>query len=190
VIIEKLQKGEPLTAAQEKKLEKAQSEAGTTGMSEEQVGKMLETAAQSFEQRLWESRKAEKAMDTLNTWASKKYPGYDELHTSPEWNEHLGTILEAIQEGSLRITDDWSDHYKYAVHQNYAWLKAVNPDIGKEKPSKKTENDRRAAISQSSVQAGGVAPEDSDAVPDWANPAVSPRGVAGGGRSFSSLKRG
>ena len=196
-IIEKLQKGEPLTATQEKKLDKAKEEAGTTGMSEEQVGKMLETASQNFEQRLYESRKAEKAMDSLNEWArtaktksgTLKYSGYDELSTSPEWNEHLGTILDAIQKGTLNVPDDWSDPYKYAVHQNYGWLKALNPDIGKEKPTKKTEKDRRAAISQSTVQAGGVAPEDSDELPDWANPAVASRGVAGGGRSFNSLKR-
>ena len=189
VIIEKLQKGEPLTAVQEKKLEKAQEQAGTTGMSKEDVEQMLNTAAQNFEQRLWESNKAKDAMDNLHVWAGKKYPGYDELRTSPEWNQHLGTILDGIQKGTLQVPDDWSDPYKYAVHQNYGWLKAMNPDIGKEKPSKKTEKDRREAISQSSVQAGGVAPEDSDSLPDYANPAVTPRGVAGGGRSFGSLKR-
>ncbi len=196
-IIEKLQKGEPLTVAQEKKLEKAQAEAGTTGMSEEQVEKMLDTAAQKFENRLWESNKAKDAMDSLHDWArtaktksgTLKYSGYDELHTSPEWNEHLGTILDAIQAGKLQVPEGWSDPYKYAVHQNYGWLKALDPEIGKEKPSGKTEKDRRAAISQSSVQAGGVAPEDSDGLPDWANPAVAAKGVAGGGRSFSSLKR-
>jgi hypothetical protein len=186
-IIDKLQKGESLTPTQEKKLEKAQEDAGTSGMSKEQIEEMLATSAQNFEQRLWEQRKAEKAMDELHEWAGKKYPGYQELHTTDEWNTKLGTILDAIQAGKLRVPEG-DDAYKHAIDQTYGWLKGLNPNIGKEKPSKKTEKARREAISQSSVEAGGVAPEDSDDVPDYARADLPPKSL-GGGRAFGSLKR-
>jgi hypothetical protein len=194
VIVDKLQKimaGDKtvtLTATQEKKLEKAQEEAETTGMSEERVKQILDEASQGFEQRLWESRKAEKAMDALHEWAGKEYPGYGDLHVTTEWNENLALVLDAIQKGTLTVPEG-KDPYKFALGHNYGWLKSLNPDIGKEKPSKKTEQDRRAAISQSSVQAGGVVPEESDDIPDYAKVSRAPLGVAGGGRAFGSLRR-
>ena len=187
-ILQKLQKGEPLTATQEKKLEKAQEAAAATGMSEERVAQMLETATQNFEQRLFEADRARERRQDLTAWATEKYPDFEDLHKTPEWKEKLGTILDAISNRTL-IVPDGEDPYEFAYGQSIGWLKSLNPEIGKEKPSKKTEKERRAAISQSSVQAGGVAPEDSDSIPDYANVAVAPRGATGGGRSFGSLKR-
>ena len=191
VIIDKLQKmvaGDKkvtLTATQEEKVQEA---ASTAGISPEQLQAALEQQGQDFEQRLWERDKAKTALDDLNEWAVKKYPGFDKLHTTTEWKGKINSILRDIQEQIL-VVPEGDDPYQYAYDQAYAWVKGLNPDIGKEKPSKKTEQDRRAAISQSSVQAGGVAPEDSDKLPDWANPSVASRGVAGGGKSFGSLKR-
>ena len=187
-IVEKLRKGEALTAAQEAKLEKAQEQTGTAALSPEQIQKMLDSAAQTFEQRYWESRKAERAMESLHKWAGEKYAGYDELHTTPQWNQHLSTVLAAIEHGTLELPDDWSDPYRYAVHQTYAWVKSLNPDVGKKVPAKKTEKERRSAISQSSVDASGVAPEDSDQLPEWARLDATPRSPTGG-RAFGSLKR-
>ena len=88
-IIEKLQKGEDLTAAQEANLEK---QAEAAGFSQEQIDELLGKAAQNFEQRLWESRKAERAMEKLHSWAKKEYPGYEETYESPQWNQRLGTV--------------------------------------------------------------------------------------------------
>ena len=187
-IIDKLQKGEPLMATQEKTLEKAQETTGTTGISYEQLQEALANQAQNFEQRLSVAEQAKEQMRDLNTWAVEKYPGYEDLRKTPEWKGKLGTILDAIKNQTLLVPDG-EDPYEFAVDQSYGWLKGLNPDIGKEKPSKTSEKERRAAISQSSVQAGGVAPEDSDAIPDYANVAIAPKGATGGGRSFGSLKR-
>ncbi len=189
VIIDKLQKGEPLTETQEKKLEKAKEDTGTSGISEEKLGELLNTAAANFEQRLFESNRAKDALGDLHVWAAKEFPGYEDFRTSPEWNQKLGTILDAIKNGSIQVPEDSPDPYKFALRQAMGWMKGLDPEIGKEKPSKKTETERREAISQSSIQAGGVAPEDSDKLPDYARLDIAPRGVTGGGRSFSSLKR-
>lgn len=187
-IIEKLQKGEALTAVQEKKLEKAQEETGTTGVTQEQLKELLETQAQGFEQRLFERDKAKTALDDLNIWATEKFPGFEELHKTPEWKGKINSILRDIQEEVL-VVPEGEDSYKYAYEQAYGWVQGLNPDIGKEKPSKKTEKQRREAISSSTVQAGGVAPEESDDIPDYAKLDRAPLGVAGGGKSFGSLRR-
>ncbi len=187
VIIEKLSRNEPLTAAEEKKHEQAQEEAGNAGLSQEQAQNLLSAAAKEFEQKLWSSRKAERSMADLHAWAEKEYPNYQELRKTPAWDEKIGTILDAIQKRTIPVPDDW-DPYRYAVDQAYGWLKGLDPEIGKVTPSKTTEKDRRAAISQASVQAGGVAPEESDSLPDYANLNIQPRSATGG-RAFSSLKR-
>lgn len=188
-IIQKLERNEDLTVAEEKKVEK---EAVAAGYSPEQIDELLGRAAQTFEERYWQSRKAERAMDELHQWAEKEYPGYRDLLKTEEWNDHVNLVLakleQRVQQGKQAAPDGWDDPYRYAVHETYNWVKAMNPKIGEKKPAKKTEGERRAAIGQTGVEAGGVPPEDSDEIPEYARLDKQPRSL-GGGRSFSSLKR-
>lgn len=187
-IIEKLQKGEALTVAEEKQLEEAKGETGSTSLSLEQVEELLKKQAQELDQRWFESRKAERAMEKLQQWAVKTYPGWEEVFETPEWNQHLNSVLASIEQGVLQVPESEPDPYKFAWKQTAGWLKSMNPELGKKTPAKKTEKQRREAISGTSVDAGGVTPEDSEEIPEYARLDTQPK-FLGGGQSFSSLKR-
>ena len=190
-IIEKLQKGVPLTEAQQTKLEAAQVAAGSSSLSLEAVEKLFEEkvmpkAIASLEQRLYETDRAKRDMEKLNTKATKELVGFEALQNTPEWNQALDLVLFGIEHRKIAVPDE-EDPYWFAFKKAHAMILGENPEIGKVKPAKKTETERKGAISRQASQSTEAHPEEQSGVPDYANPGIAPLGM--GGRSFGSLRR-
>lgn len=190
-IIEKLQKGQSLTEAQQTKLEAAQAATGTSSLSLEAVEKLFEEkvmprAMATLEQRLYETDRAKRDMEKLNQKATKELVGFEDLQQTPEWNQALDLVLFGIEHRKIEVPPD-EDPYWFAFKKAHTMILGEKPEIGKKKPTTKTETERKGAISRQTSHSAGAPPEEQSGVPDYANPGIAPLGM--GGRSFGSLRR-
>ena len=189
-IIEKLQKGQPLTEAQQAKLDTAQAASGNSGLSKDEVRSLfaeeLPKAMSILEQRLYESDRAKRDMEKLNQKATKELVGFEDLQQTPEWNQALDLVLFGIEHRKIEVPPD-EDPYWFAFKKAHTMILGEKPEIGKKKPANKTESERKGAISRQTSHSAGAPPEEQSGVPDYANPGIAPLGM--GGRSFGSLRR-
>lgn len=164
-IIRKIEAGEELTLAQEKKVEKAEAQAaegnGTSasGLTLEQIQQVVANQLAEFDKSSRMNRQAEKSMEKLNTWASKNLEGYEDVAGTDKWNKALGSTLAFIENGSLEVPEESTDVYKYAIEHTYDVL---FPGARKETPAKADEKERKAKISAQTSRSAG-APEDNNA---------------------------
>lgn len=171
-IIEKANKaraeGKPLvlTDLQEEKVAAA-AKATDTPVSEEKLGEILNGAFTQFEQRLFEKDKATEAIQGIYARGKEELPGYENLYKTPEWRRRKAVILTMAQQDPSMVPDDESDPYWWIEKETYATLAAQNPDIGKVKPAKKTESERRGAIAGVSHKSAGAPEETEDGLPDY-----------------------
>lgn len=152
-IIEKLQKGEDLTGYELKKVEKAIDDA--TGGGEKPITRKeleeLQKAQQAetvnvLTERLQGMRAAEKSNDRLEGWATKELPGYAEFKDDERWKEHVGTILTAVDQKTIRLPRG-EDPWQFVFKRAYNLMAAEDPDIAKgERPSAANEDDRLREI--------------------------------------------
>lgn len=167
-IIEKLKAGKPLT---DKQAEAATEELAASGLTKAEIKEMLAESHKELEQRMYEGRKAEKAMDVLHKRAMKEFPGYENIYQSSEWAEIEDIVLaqaqKAFNDGRNIIPDDETDPYWWIKKRAWGILKANNPNLG-EKPAGKTESERQGAIAGQAAKQGG-APEarDNEDIPDY-----------------------
>ncbi len=205
-IVEKLQKGEPLSAQQTAQVQQAQAPQQGQTLTREDVKELMSEGFQQFEQQNWESRKAERAMADLHSRASKELgEGYDNIAGSQQWNQALNTVLnmmqpELDQEGKvvsaapIQVPEEEDDPYYYAVKYTYGYLTGSPPKTEKDDKSKADwksrqaksgEDKRRAAIAaQASKPAGAPTDDDEPDSPDldWARS----RGSSTVGKSFAN----
>ena len=140
----KLLKGEKLTKPQAAAVEEAAEAAGVTP---EVLGRMLDERFQQLTQQQSADRQAADAMVELDTWATEKLPGYENLRGTPTWNGTLSAVLGSIENGTMTVPPDVKDPYKWAVEETYHIISARNPDVVKgPKKVAQTGDDRAAAI--------------------------------------------
>lgn len=168
-IIEKLKEGKPLT---EKQQETAAEELKAGGLTEERIVALLDENSVKLEKRMYEGRKAEKAMDVLHKRAMEEFPGYENIYQSSEWAEIEDIVLaqaqRAFNDGRNIIPDDEPDPYWWIKKRAWGILKANNPKLG-EKPAGKSESERQGAIASQSAKSGGApeAREENDEIPGY-----------------------
>lgn len=186
-IIEKLRRGEPLTAAQAKQVTDQATGGGPTPsyMTPEAVQEVIRKELQQFAQADWETRKAEKEMAQLDARAAEELEGYENLRDKPEWNDQLGIVINMMEQKVLIPPADEPDPIYWAIKKTYQTLTGLKPGEKKKRPAKDTEQERRAAIAAQAGRQGG-SPED-DSEPDspelaWAKS----RGKSTVGKSFAN----
>ena len=184
-IIERLQKGEPLTAKQEAVVEKVTERQGTP-LTVEQLHAMFET----FEQRLDAKELAKEDLRTMNARADQELPGLTDVLKTAEGKRRLNVVLGMIQGEAIAVPDDEPDPYWFAYKQVYQSLKADNPDIGKTKRVPKTEAERRGAIVKASPKSAG-APEEEILPEDqaFARRPLRRTGIGGFGKSLGEIRK-
>lgn len=187
-IVERLRKGQPLTAAQAQQVQDTATGGGPVPsyMTPEAIQEVIRKELQQYAQSEWETRKAEKEMAQLDKRASEELEGYDNLKDQPEWNEQLGIVINMIEQRALIPPDDEPDPIYWAIKKTHQTLTGLKPGEKKVRPAKKTEAERRAAIAGQAGRQGG-SPEDSSDEPDHPDLAwAKSRGSATIGKSFSS----
>lgn len=187
-IIEKLVKGEPLTAKETKTVEKASEASGGNGLSLEAIEEVLEKKLTNFERKQLERQRSEVAMQRLHERGKKELPGYEEIYQTPEWNRRLNTILRMAETEEGFVPDEEADPYWYVIQETYATLAKQNPNIGKVKPAKKTESERKGAISKTAGQSAGAPEEDSE-LAEAIRRAVPARPTTQVGKSLGALRK-
>ncbi len=191
-IIDKVEKaraeGKPvdLTDLQKEKVEAAAQATGTP-LSEEKLGEILNGAFTQFEQKLWDKDNAKQAVQVIYDRAKKELPGYENIYKTPEWNRRKAVILAMAQQDPSMIPDDEPDPYYWVEKETYATMAAQNPDIGKVKPAKKTEAERRGAIAGVSHKSAGAPEESEDDLPDYVKKLRD--GTNRPGKTLASLHR-
>lgn len=188
-IIEKLQKGEPLTAKQEATLERAGAASpSTSGLTTEQLAQLLDEKLITFEQRMFQSREAEKQMEKLHQRAAKEFPGYEEVRHDPKWKNGLKTVLAMIEQEVLEVPEDEPDPYWFAISHN--WRTLMPPEAGKVKRATKSESERQGAIVKASPKSA-AAPEETELPEEqaFARRPIRRAGVTGFGKSLQDIRR-
>jgi hypothetical protein len=190
-IIEKLQKGEALTAKEEKAVEKVET---AQGLTREELEKLLAAERQNLFQMWTQTQRAEKDMQELHARAERELPGYGELKKQPEWNRRLSVTLRMMQEQDpntgeplLVPPDDEPDPYFFAIKETYDGLIAKHPGIGKKRV--KTEAERRGAIVKASPKSAG-APEEEELPEEqaFARRPIRRTGIGGFGKSLQEIR--
>lgn len=159
-VFEKLAKGEPLTKAESKAVSDAQDAADDDDkpLTRAEFKKLMQENLGEMVQTINANSQAAKAMDELDSWASKELPGYGNVKSTRIWGGYLSAVLGSIENGTMEVPDDVKDPYKFAVQATYDLLKLKHPDLIKGPRRGKTGEDRAAEI-----LAGGRRPSSSGA---------------------------
>lgn len=188
-IIEKLSKGEELTDAQKAAVEKSGAEQGLTT---DQIASLLEEnskkVAQEVEQRIWAQRKAERNVEKMHLKMAKELPGYENIYDSPEFARRWDRLYNEVQEGHLEIPHD-EEPFDFLAKRTYDWFKFENPEIGKMKPAKRTDAERRSAMMRAGAKSEAVPEEGNRELEEALREAVPPGGKSKVGRSLQELRR-
>ena len=156
-IIQKLEKGEPLTAAEEKKAEKVAKDAAaegevplTMGAAKELFEGMVASATSKFGETVAAERNAEKSITALEAKATKELEGYQNLKNDPTFKGWVAATIEQIRAKQLEIPKGEDDLYYFATKTAYNIVHALQG-----KPSEaKGEEERVAEV----LAAGGSRP--------------------------------
>lgn len=189
-IIEKLHRGEALSAKEEKQVAKAASESPEADrLSVEQLEALFDRKLTVFEQRMFEAREAEKQMEKLHQRAAKEFVGYDELRHTPEWKRRLQVMLGMIENRAVEVPDEEPDPYWFALSETWATLKQENPEIGKTRRAGKSESERQGAIVKASSRSA-AAPEEEELPEEqaFARRPIRRAGIGGFGKSLQGIR--
>jgi len=156
-IVQKLEKGEPLTAAEEKKATAAADAATaegsvplTVGAAKEIFAGMMKEATDQFGETVSAERKASESMQALEAKATKELEGYQDLKKDPSYQGWVAATLEQIKQNKLKVPDGEDDVWYFAVKTAYKVCQHLQG-----KPTKgKGEKERVAEV----LAAGGSKP--------------------------------
>jgi len=157
-IIEKLQKGEKLTAIQEAKVEGAiektsanNSNGSVRALTADELDAKLEKFKSDVVDTLAADREAVKNIETLHTRAATELDGYDEIRKSPKWKTTLAVVMAQIQNGDEVVPDGDNDPVKqfdHGIRRTYEILVASDPKFQKAKEEAAQKNANRNAASK------------------------------------------
>lgn len=156
-IIQKLEKGEPLTAAEEKKAEKVAKDAAaegevplTVGAAKELFDKKIDDATSKFGETVAAERNAEKSITALEAKATKELEGYQNLKNDPTFKGWVAATLAQIKEGQLQVPKGEDDLYYFATKTAHKIVHSLQGDPAETKG----EEERVAEV----LAAGGSRP--------------------------------
>lgn len=139
-VIEKLEKGEPLTVAEEKKAAKAAETATAEGEAPLTVGaakvlfeSMVNDATSKFGETVAAERNAEKSVEALEAKATKELEGYQDLKNDPTFKGWVAATIEQIKAKKLVVPEGEDDVYYFAMKTAYNIAHALQgkPVVGK-----------------------------------------------------------
>lgn len=157
-ILQKLEKGEPLSPAEEKKVEKAEGQKGLTlaeveGLFAKREQEQLKT---------WQLLQAhEKAMAKLHRRAMKELPEFEELSESPEWAGTLDAVLKAVQNGTIEVPEDDGD---FAIYKRTYEILTAGKE--KKKVEKKVREEMGEMLAASSSASSRVTATEGEEIPE------------------------
>lgn len=147
-IVEKLQRGEPLTAAETKKVEVAEeatkpAEYLTKGAAEELLKGLLDEAVSKFGESVAAERKAAEALSALEARAEKELEGFKFLKRDPQYHRMVNDVIAQIGDKIIEVPDGEDDVWWFAMNAAYRAIHALRNEPGKKKTTK-TEEERVA----------------------------------------------
>lgn len=160
-IVEKLNKGEPLTVAEQKQVQETQqkltpetpkgdapltrveAEKLFQGLLDEAVGKMGETVAAE--------RKAADNLTLLEARGEKELEGFGNLKQDPQYKRQVNDIIEQIRDGTIEVPEKEPDMWWFAMKTAHTVLHAMR---GTPVKGKKADSERVAEA----LKAGGAGP--------------------------------
>lgn len=201
-IVEKLEKGEPLTKKEEKVVQQAQQQEGTVGgdaekpltltEAKELFGGMFREAVDQFGQTVAAERKAAENVAHLDEWAEKELEGYKFLKHDPQFQHLVETVRVQISENLLEVPKEEEDVWRFIVKTAHRMAAALHNEGGKKKAGK----DEKTRVAEA-LKAGGAGPSsatqtgESDLPKELQEKLDSIRRIGTGtiGRSFAHPKK-
>lgn len=192
-IVQKILAGESLT-----KKEQAKAEGAIEGnfVTKEDLVEFRENLASDIEERMIVTEGAREGKKTLDSWASKEYPGYDGLRGSAAWKRRLAKnvdlLSEEVQKGETTVpekfgTSDPTDAlFRWAVDQTFAQVKADNPSLGTKKRVKDGAPEEREALKRAASTASGSGGDMDDIPEEKREEIASIRRLGSGGTAGKS----
>lgn len=154
-IVEKLERGEPLTAKETKQVAQAEKTAAneddkplTKKEAQALFGGMLEEAVGRFGDTVAANQKASENIAELDKWAEKELEGYKHLKRDPQFHHLVRTVEEQVREQLLEVPED-EDVWRFITRTAHRMAHALHNE--KKKPAKRTEEERVA----DALNAGG-----------------------------------
>lgn len=138
-IIEKLRKGEPLTAGETRKVVNAADTAAGNGSSAPAFDpQQLQTLiAQTVGSLLDQRELSQRQLTKLVGRAEKELVGFADLKESPAYLGAVDAVRVAVENGSLAPPEDEDRHY-FIMKSAYNMLLAANPEIARSREEAST----------------------------------------------------
>jgi len=188
-IIEKLSKGEELTDAQIAAVEKS---GVAEGLTKAEVVALLEEnrklTAQEVGQRIWTAQNAQKVTERMHQRLAKDLPGYENIYDTPEFSRRWNLVHQQINDGHLEIPAD-IEPFDFIARHVYDWIAFDNPEIGKLKPAKKSEGERKGQLLRTSPKSEAAPEEGNRELAEAIRERVPPGGKSKVGLSLQELRR-
>lgn len=163
-IVEKLLKGEPLSASQETKAEEAAKYLTKEDLASFLDGEFSERIAGRVEEKLYVADSAKEGRRELDKWATEEYGEvYEGLRDSRAFKKRLlknvDLLAESVDSGEEVVPKKFKDDvFKWAMDQTIAQVKADNPELGKAKKETRSpaevEAEKRRVSTRSSGSSG------------------------------------
>ena len=153
-IVEKLEKGEPLTKAEEKKATAAAAESDkplTKAEAKELFSELHKESVKEFGESVAADRKADESLKALDERAEKELEGYKDLRRDPQFQGWINATLEQIRAKTIVLPEGEDDLWWFAVKTAHRIAHAVAG-----KPSKKPKGDTERVAE--ALAAGGAKP--------------------------------
>ncbi len=156
-IVEKLNKGEPLTLVEEKAVQQAQDKVDPTaaplskGEASEMFQGLLDEAVAKMGQTVAAERKAADNLAELEAKGEKELEGFVHLKKDPQYQRQVNDILEQIKDGTLEVPKEHDNVWWFAMDTAYKVIHAMR---GKPVKATKGEKERVAEV----IAAGGAGP--------------------------------
>jgi len=194
-IVEKLEKGEPLTKAEERKVEKAAETPVTLAAVEELLDKKMQETSSRFGQTVAAERKAAESLKALDERAVKELEGYKDLKRDPQFNGWVSAVIEQLRQEQeapgtgIVLPPEEDDVWWFAVKTAHRISHALagKPKKGKGEAERVAEALTAGGAKSSSTGAGGSdIPEDMreeiERIRGYSNPLIA-------GKSFGNPQK-
>jgi hypothetical protein len=160
-IVDKLNKGEPLTSKEEKTVQQAQDKVDpnvtplSKGEATEMFKGLLEEAVEKMGQTVAAERKAADNLAELEARGEKELEGFVHLKKDPQYQRQVNDIIDQIRDGTIEVPKEHDNVWWFAMDTAHKVIHALR---GTPVKVTKGEKERVAEV----IAAGGAGPSSSN----------------------------